>query len=70
MFHIVLIMGLLSHAHAVLPSDFFYNIDGISVDLCPNYFCTLEQVAGYDMGGTVRCFGDDKIVPPKVRKGD
>lgn len=63
--------GLLSHVihaqtqTAVLPSDFFYNIDGISVDLCHRYFCTLEQADGYDMGGTVRCFGDDKIVPPK-----
>jgi hypothetical protein len=65
MFQIALMMGILSHADAVLPSDFFYNIDGISVDLSARYFCTLEQVAGHDMGGVARCFGNNKVVPPR-----
>mmetsp|Transcript_25666 Transcript_25666/g.43239 ORF Transcript_25666/g.43239 Transcript_25666/m.43239 type:complete len:346 (+) Transcript_25666:66-1103(+) len=62
-----LILGLLSCTQAdVLPTNFFNNIDGISVDLSARYFCTLEQVVGYDMGGIVRCFGyNDKIDPPK-----
>jgi hypothetical protein len=59
------VLGVLSsRAEAALPTDFFYNIDGISVDLSGRYFCTLEQVAGHDIGGAVRCFGNDKIVPP------
>lgn len=62
-----LILGVLYHAHAALPSDFFYNIDGISVDLSQRYFCTIEQTEGHDMGGSLRCFGDDKIIPPKVQ---
>lgn len=61
----LMMLGISFHAQAALPSDFFYNIDGISVDLSERFFCALEQVEGHDMGGVVRCFGNENIVPPK-----
>ena len=68
MFGVLLLLWSVSLplALAALPSDFFYDIDGLSVDVSRKYFCVLEQALGYEIGGKVRCFGDDKIVPPDV----
>ena len=69
---LLLSLSLSQAAGAVVPgealaSDFFLDIDGISVDLSARYFCVLEQVPSSEVGGVVRCFGGDELVqaPPK-----
>ena len=66
---ITLVLLVWGTAQSALPSDFFLDIDGISVDLSAKFFCALMEAPNQQIGGHVKCFGAyDKvsIPPPKV----
>jgi hypothetical protein len=62
LFKCIFILSLLKPSYTVVvkpPSDFFSDIDGISIATGHNHKCVLENKIGVDMGGKARCWGDD-----------
>jgi hypothetical protein len=53
---------------ASLPTDFFLDVDGVSIAPGVNHICVLEAQPGIDIGGRPTCWGakdHDKCNAPK-----
>lgn len=62
LYNCIFILSLLRLSYTVVvkpPSDFFSDIDGISIATGHNHKCALENKIGVDIGGKARCWGDD-----------
>ena len=56
---LTLLLGALLQSFVIgdtLPSNFYLDIDGISVSVGDDYMCVLEQQPGVELGGKAYCW--------------
>ncbi len=70
MMMMMMMMMMSAGASAALPSNFFNDIDGISISLSNTHACSIQSVMGLEFGGTAYCWGNNYygqlVIPEKA----